>query len=482
MAAAQCKPVSLDKVALQLASLLLDLQLEVWMAGDPTQANRPQGLELNDLTVPQADTRTLRRVLSAYWAHVLRDLARVPLAAVASHNRALYDRTCQALRAATQRDPRKSLHVVRQPTVSVLVACIQHQLEGTPDPTVLNAWLRELCALVLLELATLGELPPAGVTIGRDPDGRFPVLRSPTANLLLRPHEVVTALKFRPHALTLHEGMQTCALPLRPDGKWLDHKQEFGLPAEVEHPYLTVVPGILLALTDNNPLAHFDAHPDKNGNHLDLGQHEASEWVASLRQSIADIDAHLPLIGEELRLCLRLVVPVGYDAEKHLSASFQEAIGLVYLTLHPQQMTMTEAVVHEFQHNKLNAAFRLDPLLHNAWSPLYPSPVRPDPRPLHGVLLAVHAFQPIARLYEAMASAGRPEATNDFWNERFRKIIQINRAGADTVLGHAEPTATGAGLFEEMRALDAHFRAYEAQRWPDRSDTTDLSELAEQHD
>jgi HEXXH motif-containing protein len=452
------------------------------MAAIATQYNALQGLDLPDLTVPLADTRTLRRVLNAYWQRILHDVARVPLAAVATHNRALYDRTCQALRAAQARDPRKALHVVRQPTVSVLVECIQHQLAGVPDSALLNAWLRELCALVLLELATLGELPSAGVTVGRDPDGHFPILRSPTANLALRAYEVVTAITFRPHALTLHEGMQTVNVALRPDGKWLDQKQELALPAEMDHPYLAIVPGVFLALTDNNPLANVEAHPDKNGNRLDLGGRDVTEWLNSLRKAIADIDAHMPLIGEELRLCMRLFVPVGYDDHKHLSASFQEAVGLIYLTLHPQQMTMTEAVVHEYQHNKINAAFRLDPLLHNAWSPLYPSPVRPDPRPLHGVVLAVHAFQPIARLYEEMARAARPEATNAFWNERFRKIIHINRAGADTVLTNAQPTTAGAGLFAEMRALDAHFRAYETERWPDREDGADLTELAEQHD
>ena len=452
------------------------------MAAIATLNNTLPGLKLPDLTVPERDTQTCRRVLNAYWQRVLHDLTRVPLAAVAHHNRALYDRVCQAVRATAQRDPRKAIHVVRQPTVSVLVECIQHQLAGVPDAALLNDWLRELCMLVLLELATMGELPPAGVTVGRDPQGRFPVLRSPTANLMLQPHEVITALTFRAHGVTLHEGMQTQTLPLRPDGKWQKFGPEFGLAADLQHPYLMIVPGVFLALTDNNPLADFEAHPDKHGNRLDLGGHDSGQWLDALRQAIADIDAHLPLMGEELRLCMRLFVPVGYDDHKHLSASFQEAVGLIYLTLHPQQMTMTEAVVHEFQHNKINAAFRLDPLLHNAWAPLYPSPVRPDPRPLHGVVLAVHAFQPIARLYEEMARADRPEAANSSWNERFRKIIHINRAGAETVLAHAQPTDAGAGLFREMRALDDHFRAYETQRWPDRQDDADLSELAEQHD
>src|SRR6185503_20664745 len=93
-----------------------------------------------------------------------------------------------------------------------------------------------------------------------------------------------------------------------------------------------------------------------------------------------------------------------------LSASYQEAIGTIYMTLHPSLMTMTEALIHEFSHNKINALFEIDDVLENAWSPLYASPVRPDPRPLHGVLLAVHAFLPVARLYEALIQAREPAA------------------------------------------------------------------------
>ena len=223
-------------------------------------------------------------------------------------------------------------------------------------------------------------------------------------------------------------------------------------------PYHAIAPGLWLAEADNNPLSDFEAHPDKHGNQLDLGGHPASAWVSTLQQALSLVARYLPLLAEEMRLLLRLIVPVGWDAEKHLSASYREAIGVVYLTLHPNLMTMTEALIHEFQHNKINAAFCLDPLLDNAWSPLYASPVRPDPRPLHGVILAVHAFQPVAALYEAMAAANDPLARNPAWQERYRQICRLNAEGARTVLDHARPTAAGAPLFDEMRRLDEHFR------------------------
>ena len=148
---------------------------------------------------------------------------------------------------------------------------------------------------------------------------------------------------------------------------------------------------------------------------------------------------------------------MGYDEQKHLSASYQESIGTIYLTLHPSLMTMTEAVIHEFSHNKINALFELDELLENAYWPLYTSPVRPDPRPLHGIILAVHAFQPVARLYEAMISVGYPWSAKLDFLRRFEQVKRVNREGAAVVLEHARPILIGRGLFDEMRRWDAHY-------------------------
>ena len=112
-----------------------------------------------------------------------------------------------------------------------------------------------------------------------------------------------------------------------------------------------------------------------------------------------------------MRLLMQLLLPVGFDRERHLSASYAEAIGAAYLSLHPDGMTMAEALIHEFSHNKINALARLEPLLENGDGARFGSPLRPDPRPLHGVLLAVHAFVPVARLYERMIEAADPQGS-----------------------------------------------------------------------
>jgi hypothetical protein len=212
-----------------------------------------------------------------------------------------------------------------------------------------------------------------------------------------------------------------------------------------------------LALDDTNPLAMDEAHPDKSGNAIDLGGRSVDEWVASIRGALATIETHMPELRAEMRLIVQQIVPVGFDAEKHLSASYREAIGTIYMTLHPSEMTMTEALIHEFSHNKINALFEIDDVLENAFEPLYPSPVRPDPRPLHGVLLAVHAFLPVARLYETMIAADVEASRSPSFHARFREIVALNDDGARVVLAHAVPTPIGRELLEEIaRWRDLH--------------------------
>lgn len=225
------------------------------------------------------------------------------------------------------------------------------------------------------------------------------------------------------------------------------------LSGNATHQATPIEGAIVLALEDNNPLAMHEAHPDKPGNAVDLGGHQAREWVASLREALGIVRAHLPDLRDEMDLYVQQIVPVGFYADKHLSASYREAIGTLYLSLHPNALTMVEALVHEFQHNKLNALLESDRVLENGQEPLYPSPVRPDPRPLHGVLLAVHAFVPVALLYQRMMAGGDARASE----RRLREIARINREGTDVLRAHARPTPVGKALLDELFRWDRHF-------------------------
>jgi HEXXH motif-containing protein len=427
--------------------------------GDPRRAAAPPLLEgpLDDLTLPVGGTQTFRRVLNAYWRTLVRDLASVPVNFLTPHNRALYQRVQGLAQGLLKGDPRRFVAILREPTHAALLCTLKHHCHPRGDLAQLNLLARELCLLLLTEMAVHGLLPAEGVVAPAE--GPWPALRSIHANFVVEPAPETAAVAFANGRLVLRVGARNVTLATRAPA---ETEREGGT---VTRPYLPIVDGIHLAVSDNNPLSHFEAHPDKQGNQLDLGGRTADEWAQSLRASMALVDRYLPHVGQEMRLCLRTIVPVGWDEHKHLSASYREAVGTVYMTLHPQLMTMTEALIHEFQHNKLNALASLDPLLHNAFSPLYSSPVRPDPRPLHGVVLAVHAFQPVAKLYERMAADQHAAAENPYFFKRFRDIIRMDRAGARTVLDHAQPTPLGEGFFAEMRRLDDELGAYEAARW-----------------
>ncbi|MBI4566988.1 MAG: hypothetical protein HY719_01175 [Planctomycetes bacterium] len=210
---------------------------------------------------------------------------------------------------------------------------------------------------------------------------------------------------------------------------------------------------LALALVDENPFRLLEYHPDKQGNALSLGERPVEEWRAALRAALDVIAGALPLLAAEMALTISTVVPVGWFAEKHESASLREVVGLIYLSLHPGVMTMAEALVHEFQHNKINTVFHFDPVIENDPAERYPSPVRPDPRPLAGVLLAAHAFIPVAELYRAMLRASHPLAEAGWFKSRFREIIALNDEGMAVVNAHARPTELGRRVIDEMNAI-----------------------------
>ncbi len=409
-----------------------------------------------DLTLPDTGSTTARRVLGQHLRRTLARLLELPLGRFRSQ---IFDDFAD-VRGVIERLLREKkaglvFSILRRPTHSTLVHCLERELWGGGDVRLLDGWLAELTALWAFELAAAGELPPDGLK----PRHRPARLLSIAENLELG-LDPDWRIGFLPRTLVLERGNQ------RVDFDFDDLASSSGPWPEgvaVGRPYHPIADGLLLACADNNPLASFEAHPDKSGNQLDLGGQPPEKWTHTLELALHLIDDHLPELGQEIRLVMQTLIPVGYDAERHLSASYAEAIGTAYLSLHPDLMTMTEALVHEFSHNKLNALWALDPVLVNAFSPLYSSPVRPDPRPLHGVMLAVHAFVPVARLYERMIETGRELSKRPGFKQRYRQICQGNHEGLQTLLEHADATAVGRSVLDELERWDRHFAGARAQ-------------------
>ena len=186
---------------------------------------------------------------------------------------------------------------------------------------------------------------------------------------------------------------------------------------------------------------------EKSGNAIDLGGRSTADWTKALGEALALIGQGLTELHREIAESLERIVPVGFGTRAApVSASYREAPGLVYLTLHPSALTLAEAIVHENPARKAERA----PLVRSraqrengdtTWSR---SAVRPNIRPLSGVLLAVHTFVPVAALHLALAEAGHPLAQGPSFERRRAEVLSANAHGLSTLRELGKPTAVAA--------------------------------------
>jgi len=214
--------------------------------------------------------------------------------------------------------------------------------------------------------------------------------------------------------------------------------------------------GVELAAEDSNPLRMDEAHPEKVGNALSLGERSSGEWQSQLNAALDLIGQTLPSFYRALPNALHRIVPIGFAPERHLSASYREAPGTIYMTLHPSPLTLAEAIVHEVQHGKLNTLSWFDAVLSNAMSEWTASPVRSDLRPIWGVLLAVHAFVPVACMHQKMEEQSHPLIETPLFKRRRSEVLEGNDNGLKTVIEKGEPTAMGQRVITDLKKLHDH--------------------------
>ena len=136
------------------------------------------------------------------------------------------------------------------------------------------------------------------------------------------------------------------------------------------------------------------------------------------------------------------------------------------MTLHPDPLTMAEALVHEVQHGKLNRLSWVDPVLHNAYTAWSESPVRPDLRPVMGVLLAVHAFVPVAALHHQLVAKDHPITYTKKFEERREQVLAGNDGGLTIVEKTANATPLGQKVIQGLRQVhDVLVEDCEKSRW-----------------
>lgn len=403
------------------------------------------------LILPEQGEATLRDLQAHARKVALARLMTHPLSLLTPELRRALPPVRRLLGDLARQQPALLFEALASPDVlpALLIAEVGPDLTGQSPDAMFRAAVPPLLAVLAhkaraaVRETVLWDVP---VTVLSDPLGhRLFRFDPPARGLVLDPMGLEIALT----------GDRTIRVPAAPAGiEGVD-----GVVTERPfHPLHPELPRLQFAMYDSNPLSMYEAHPEKFGNAISLGDRPLSDWLTLFREALDLIKLTLPTWFEELKSTQRRFVPVGYLPERHLSASYREAPGIAYLTLCDHVLTVAEAMVHETQHTKANLLSFRDPIVHNGMTAWTKSPVRPDLRPLWGVLLAVHAFVPVSALHERLATLDHPIARSELYVRRRYEVLQGNHRGMGAVLETADATALGQRMIDEMRALHETIR------------------------
>src|SRR6266436_1900879 len=139
---------------------------------------------------------------------------------------------------------------------------------------------------------------------------------------------------------------------------------------------------------------------------LNYDRIDLDEWVRVLFSVREIVDQH-ESSRELVTAFATTIIPLEPASDdQHLSVSFAECPGIVYLAFSSTPQVLAEAIVHEADHQWLNAIAQQMSLWRGAPAgrpACYRSPWRPDPRPLDGLLLGASAFVSVGEMWVELA-------------------------------------------------------------------------------
>jgi HEXXH motif-containing protein len=146
----------------------------------------------------------------------------------------------------------------------------------------------------------------------------------------------------------------------------------------------------------------------------------------------------------------RVIVPLRGSGGGFRSGSAPDLPGAIHLDL-LSELQILEGLIHESAHCHLFRAEAAAALVDPADDARFPSPLRPEPRPLRGVLLAYHALAYICVLYGrllAIANAGGDTVATAYDDLRAR----AQDAEQVLVAERGRLTSAGAAFFDRTQA------------------------------
>jgi HEXXH motif-containing protein len=185
-----------------------------------------------------------------------------------------------------------------------------------------------------------------------------------------------------------------------------------------------------------------------------------------LRESLTETHRTLSELWPEVISWVKLFIPAVVQVPHSADQSIRLSGGLyagapIYLSRVADPYLHGEDLVHELQHARLLllcpveeyfASFREAPRL-------FVSPFRPDPRPLFGLHLGLHAFIAVSELQVRALRAGRRGAS--FFKNMLR-THRMNLFSYRTIMANEQFSPEGRRFYEEIaRVLSRHHREIE---------------------
>jgi HEXXH motif-containing protein len=140
-----------------------------------------------------------------------------------------------------------------------------------------------------------------------------------------------------------------------------------------------------------------------------LDNHELSHWRRVLGAAWEILTERHPRWAAGIGELIRVLVPLSSSSSASVSLTVRDAVGLVALTRPPEPATLAATLIHELQHNRLNAIHDVTPLYSGTPETDLYSPWRDDPRPVQGLLHGMFAFCGVADFWRAESGADAPD-------------------------------------------------------------------------
>jgi HEXXH motif-containing protein len=139
-----------------------------------------------------------------------------------------------------------------------------------------------------------------------------------------------------------------------------------------------------------------------------------------------------------------------------IGGSGVQCLGVTFLHLEPDwpDLCFPDHIVHEAAHQRLNVEFEVEPALTNENFIGAVSPIRRDPRPLHGILHGTFVFLRLAQFFERVMAV-EPSLNAE---QRFHRHVRGLYDGMAELDKHARWTPRGTSLFEAMWAVTSRLK------------------------